>query len=489
MDEYTLGNQFHAGISRNITGREQTSQNNVRETTIPFQPISFEENCLETRCSPGHIHVFRQLIKTDQLQRCFGIADMPFREYNQHVMNYMCPFMTIIDPNSTFDFPIQCVLDQYYKEIKSTWAANQRIRHSMKRLLSLWLQRKCSKKYIQIPNFQTLEEPNEGNSVKWTDVESRCIYVIDGEQLIKSIDMYLKGNSWGISEPIFPRNPMTNRAFHIGQLNHITYQLYGWSSKMRRKPSALLTNLQEMSFNLDKFLQINRPRLAHNACKELFNDMKNIEAIEQWMDVIKEYNEIKFPITLQNRLTRWLLSSGDKLMIDNWRILLPDVIQFKEFNYFVRESWQDEEHIRWEVRRLWNQTSQHLNQWELKLFGTNETISANSDSDEDLSESQEEQSQEEQQDDDEDLVTEDEARGQVVLTQELEEEGQVQEQGQGQAEGLGLGQGQGQGHEQLIADPLFNYLYTVNPDNYIYNIVIFPLVIAGSSNNSNQTNT
>ena len=335
-------------------------------TRVKFNPLSIDERYAKSRCPLGMVRVFRPFLTSLYLEQRFGYADMELikgiSEMDKDTSSFNQSFTT---PTSIILPEIDVKISESQKranDAANVWIKNLIFRFQMRRLLTAWLCKKSQAKIHPIPNFQTLEEPDE-TALDWIDIQSRCIYKIDGYTLIKSIEMYLLASSWGTPEPIAPRNPMTNNTFHLGQLVSIFFKIYEWCGKNKKRVPPMITKFHEAKFSLRRFLMRNRPELVMNASRELFKDMGTEDAVEQWLDVVTEYINGIHRARAENDLLRWVATmktQEEKNLLESWRRILPDIIQYERFNYFIRPEWTEEGSITALIKVLWTATEKYF---------------------------------------------------------------------------------------------------------------------------------
>jgi hypothetical protein len=333
---------------------------------VKFNPLSIDERYAKSRCPLGMIRVFRPFLTSLYLEQRFGYRDLDLITGISEMDKDTSSF------NHSFNTPASITIPEISEKMSESqrraneaslvWNKNLQFRFQMRRLLTAWLCKKSQAKIHPIPNFQTLEEPDE-TALQWIDIQSRCIYKIDGYTLVKSIEMYLLASSWGTPEPIAPRNPMTNNTFHLGQLISIFFKIYEWCGKNKKRVPPMLTKFHEAKFSLQRFLMRNRPELVMNASRELFKEMGTEDAVEQWLDVVMEYIDGIHRTRAENDLLRWVATmktQEEKNLLESWRRVLPDIIQYERFNYFIRPEWTEEGSITALIKVLWTATEKYF---------------------------------------------------------------------------------------------------------------------------------
>ena len=340
-----------------------------------FNPVTIDD-FYKTRCAPGCVRIFPQLLpkvaeegglSLDTIRTSLAV-DLPFSKFEDHINTLTSPyqqFKQFNDSEMTKKFATafgRSNANKQYLIYRRIWDRFTEIRYQMRRLLNSWLLKKSQKKILPIPNYETMEDPEPSNCVEWTDIESRCTYRIHGDTLVKSMKMYLHHSDYGFPEPLTPKNPTTNAPFTLGQLIHLTYEIYSWCGKNRKLVPYILTKYQEAQFCLTKMVLKNRPEMTLYACRDLFKEIGQPDAIEMWLDMIEEYGTL-FPSLsrdeLETEMPLWIASLDATEHNDNlakWTSILPDLVQLSRFRYFIRSEWTDLTTVKKIVKGLWAKT-------------------------------------------------------------------------------------------------------------------------------------
>ena len=340
-----------------------------------FNPVTIDD-FYKTRCAPGCVRIFPQLLPNvaeegglplDTIRTSLSV-DLPFSKFEDHINTLTSPYQQFKQYNeSEMTKKFATVFgrsnpNKQYLIYRQIWDKFTEIRYQMRRLLNSWLLKKSQKKILPIPNYETMEDPEPSNCVEWTDIESRCTYRIHGDTLIKSMKMYLHHSDYGFPEPLTPKNPTTNAPFTLGQLIHLTYEIYLWCGKNRKPVPYILTKYQEAQFCLTKMVLKNRPEMTLYACRDLFKEIGQPDAIEMWLDMIEEYGTL-FPSLsrdeLETEMPLWIASldaTEYNHILSNWTSILPDLVQLSRFRYFIRSEWTDLTTVKKIVKGLWAKT-------------------------------------------------------------------------------------------------------------------------------------
>jgi hypothetical protein len=106
----------------------------------------------------------------------------------------------------------------------------------------------------------------------------------------------------------------------------------------------------------------NRPEMTLYACRDLFKEIGQPDAIEMWLDMIEEYGTL-FPSLsrdeLETEMPLWIASLDATEHNDNlakWTSILPDLVQLSRFRYFIRSEWTDLTTVKKIVKGLWAKT-------------------------------------------------------------------------------------------------------------------------------------
>jgi hypothetical protein len=340
-----------------------------------FNPVTIDD-FYKTQCASGCVRIYPQLLPKEAEEGGLSVdvirtslaVDLPFSKFKDHINTLVSPYQQFKQFNEnemTKKFNIKFGTssgNKPYLIYLRIWDKFTQIRHQMRRLLNSWLLKKSQKKILPIPNYETMEDPEPNNCIEWTDIENRCTYRIHGDTLVKSIKMYLHHSDYGFPEPLTPKNPTTNAPFTLGQLIHLTYEIYSWCGKNRKAVPYILTKYQEAQFCLSKLVLKNRPEMTLYACRDLFKEIGQPDAIEMWLDMIEEYATI-FPSVsrddLETEIPLWI-ASLDAIerndILATWSSILPDLVQLSRFRYFIRSEWTDMTTVKKIVRTLWAKT-------------------------------------------------------------------------------------------------------------------------------------
>ena len=340
-----------------------------------FNPVTIDD-FYKTRCAPGCVRIFPQLLPNvaeegglplDTIRTSLSV-DLPFSKFEDHINTLTSPYQQFKQYNeSEMTKKFATVFgrsnpNKQYLIYRQIWDKFTEIRYQMRRLLNSWLLKKSQKKILPIPNYETMEDPEPSNCVEWTDIENRCTYRIHGDTLVKSMKMYLHHSDYGFPEPLTPKNPTTNAPFTLGQLIHLTYEIYLWCGKNRKPVPYILTKYQEAQFCLTKMVLKNRPEMTLYACRDLFKEIGQPDAIEMWLDMIEEYGTL-FPSLsrdeLETEMPLWIASldaTEYNHILSNWTSILPDLVQLSRFRYFIRSEWTDLTTVKKIVKGLWAKT-------------------------------------------------------------------------------------------------------------------------------------
>ena len=340
-----------------------------------FNPVTIDD-FYKTRCAPGCVRIFPQLLPNvaeegglplDTIRTSLSV-DLPFSKFEDHINTLTSPYQQFKQYNeSEMTKKFATVFgrsnpNKQYLIYRQIWDKFTEIRYQMRRLLNSWLLKKSQKKILPIPNYETMEDPEPSNCVEWTDIENRCTYRIHGDTLVKSMKMYLHHSDYGFPEPLTPKNPTTNAPFTLGQLIHLTYEIYLWCGKNRKPVPYILTKYQEAQFCLTKMVLKNRPEMTLYACRDLFKEIGQPDAIEMWLDMIEEYGTL-FPSLsrdeLETEMPLWIASldaTEHNHILANWTSILPDLVQLSRFRYFIRSEWTDLTTVKKIVKGLWAKT-------------------------------------------------------------------------------------------------------------------------------------
>ena len=359
-----------------------------KKMTPLFNPMTLDE-FYATPCPSGHMRIPKPLLTVpaeyyssdlkaeNVIVQTNMMVTLPYTKLKKHFKTLMNPFAMFDQSENAFAFnelpQIKRLLNSCNNNSKETiyryiWNKFDVNRFPMRRLANAWILRKCYKKMMVIPNYETMEDPSPSNCIEWPDIPNRCSYRIHGDTLLKSMKMYLHHSEYGFPEPLWPKNPTTNAPFTYGQMIHIIYELYAWCGRNKKPVPYILTKFQEAEYCLSKLIVKNRPELSLYACRELMTDINQPDAIEMWLDMIEEYATI-YSSTSRDELEEespcWITSLSLKGghhreealgFLNQWSSIIPDLVQYSRFKYFNRSDWTNLAYVNTTVRTLWART-------------------------------------------------------------------------------------------------------------------------------------
>jgi hypothetical protein len=369
-------NQCISRILIGKSGRNFTIKNKDKSL---FNPMTLDEFYAQS-CPPGHVRIFRQLLPVgyglvdspSYIQYANLMVTLPFNKFKKYIDELTYPFEKLYSSKATYSSNFntwieqKCCVDKYsYNEV---WHRFAKIRYQMRRLANAFLLKKSMKKMMAIPNYITMEDPSPSNCIEWPDIQNRCSYRIHGDTLLNSMKMYLHHSEYGFPEPLWPKNPTTNAPFTYGQLIHLIYELYAWCGRNKKAVPYVLTKFQEADYCLSKLIIKNRPELTLYACRELFTEINQPDAIEMWLDMVEEYAVIYSSTSrdeLEDEIPRWLTSLSSERAYERkqaleylkkWSSIIPDLVQLSRFKYFNRTEWANTTTVKKIVNVLWAKT-------------------------------------------------------------------------------------------------------------------------------------
>ena len=359
-----------------------------KKMTPLFNPMTLDE-FYATPCPSGHMRIPKPLLTVpaeyyssdlkaeNVIVQTNMMVTLPYTKLKKHFKTLMNPFAMFDQSENAFAFnelpQIKRLLNSCNNNSKETiyryiWNKFDVNRFPMRRLANAWILRKCYKKMMVIPNYETMEDPSPSNCIEWPDIPNRCSYRIHGDTLLKSMKMYLHHSEYGFPEPLWPKNPTTNAPFTYGQMIHIIYELYAWCGRNKKPVPYILTKFQEAEYCLSKLIVKNRPELSLYACRELMTDINQPDAIEMWLDMIEEYATIYSSTSrdeLEEEIPCWITSLSlrgghhreEALgFLNQWSSIIPDLVQYSRFKYFNRSDWTNLAYVNTTVRTLWART-------------------------------------------------------------------------------------------------------------------------------------
>jgi hypothetical protein len=236
---------------------------------------------------------------------------------------------------------------------------NQTLRWRFKRLVSVWLSRKCSKRILGADSdIITMEPIQTKDQIRIVCLSTRSTYVYSGSALIRSVLSNLETQVEAIPDPKPPVNPLTNLAFTYSQMLELYHELVGWCAVHRRPFPTLLSLYKESNFNSEVLSKIHHNYLQYKASKNYFareesDDDFFIENLSNVFDAYKPLKERKeWHLVDVSKFRMWLKLDPGNYILAQWKMFVSDYWYYVQTDQFPRESWNSENSIMMDVKAL-----------------------------------------------------------------------------------------------------------------------------------------
>lgn len=169
---------------------------------------------------------------------------------------------------------------------------NIRMRWICRKWISRIRARIVTKRMIGTTDIATMEPIPEMYLISVSDYKSRSTYHFHCHTIQQIIRESLLFQTYGISNPIFPKNPYTNIPWSVGQIIVLMTQIQACVWNRRHKyVNPLLQWFREAGYCLNKFHKENREELHLLAAGSFFKDILNPEVQEITEEVLVDIME------------------------------------------------------------------------------------------------------------------------------------------------------------------------------------------------------
>ena len=218
----------------------------------------------------------------------------------------------------------------------SNWITKEQfVRSAMRILVNKWLYKRSEKRMLNDNDPWTLYPPI--NCIRIVDIKSRGVYQFEASSIKNHIENALGYSQWLFSNPYAPKNPLTNIAFHEGQLTTIIESLrkYGYGSWMIEAYKASNWNLK--TFRIDNSTQLKLysvKQIVKSSTDEL------CELLEDFID--DQFEEHGLELRKKKKKVLIVIKWGVRTMLvspymQKWVLLFHDYYKLK-FRYSIISS-------------------------------------------------------------------------------------------------------------------------------------------------------
>jgi hypothetical protein len=169
---------------------------------------------------------------------------------------------------------------------------NIRMRWICRKWIARVRARIVSRRVIGTTDLVTMEPIPESHLVTVADYKSRSTYQFHYHTIQRIIREALLFQTYGISSPIYPKNPYTNIRWSTGQLVVLMEQIQEYVWKQRhRNVNPLLQWFREAAYNIKRFQEEHKEELHLLAANSFFKDFLSPEVQEIVEEVLVDILE------------------------------------------------------------------------------------------------------------------------------------------------------------------------------------------------------
>jgi hypothetical protein len=235
----------------------------------------------------------------------------------------------------------------YIACMQDIFGKNQTIRWALKRLVTLWLVKRCSKKCIGKQDILTMDTIPERDQIRVHCLKSRCIYMFSGNSLLRLISSNMETQVQSIPHVTLPKNPYTNLVFTYGQIVHIYQECLRWCATRHRVFPSIFALHREYNFDLRRLNKLHNSYLQYKALHNYFqnDDMDATYFLETLTDILKTYKHVLSIHHVRAKLTRvylfvkWIQADPKHALLKQWNRFVTDYAFYVQTNIFPRDHW------------------------------------------------------------------------------------------------------------------------------------------------------
>ena len=243
--------------------------------------------------------------------------------------------------------------DEIYYEVEKIFYNNQWMRWQMKRLVLMYLQKKCKKRTIGEDNdIITGETIPKEEQVRIISIRNRTTYVFSGQVLVKTAKACLEGQTGAIPHVKTPHNPYTNTPFTYGELVKVYGEILTWCAKKGKALPGIIALYREYKFKNNMLLRVNHNYIQMKATESyILNDDVSGEFFIETMELILNDYELMLDVEFDSaligyqRFRLWNQMEPKYYLVIAWKKLASDYWYYKQTEQFPRENWRSEASI------------------------------------------------------------------------------------------------------------------------------------------------
>ena len=247
----------------------------------------------------------------------------------------------------------------FLRAVRELMRKNQNVRWLFKRLVALWIARKCRKRRIGADrDLITLEEIPQSEQIEIVCMSTRCIYTFTGHTLSRAVRSNLEAQNIAIPCVKTPLNPFTNIPFTYGQMVEVYYKLLGWCHSKRKGLPSIIALYRETGFRSGWLTKVHHNYIQYRATHAYIkNDDTSgeffLDNLENLLDTFSlALAEFEPDILTKQRFRYWFSKDPNNYLLKNWRYLVADFWYYEQTHNLVREHWRSEDTIIQDMRTL-----------------------------------------------------------------------------------------------------------------------------------------
>lgn len=215
--------------------------------------------------------------------------------------------------------------------LEKLFAENMRVRMLIQKFIARIRIRLMNKRHIgETDLYTTLPIPDSARVTVY-DTKTRSKYSFHTHTAIQCMTNNLTYSSYGISNPIEPKNPYTNLTWHMGQTMTLIEQISTNFLRAHRFLPELLFSYRINKYNVVEFYKKNLERLQIGAAVNFFKNIHDPDVISVYDELIEDLHAtVREPIVrphawagikraIYNRqMPKELYTRWDQLIVSEW---------------------------------------------------------------------------------------------------------------------------------------------------------------------------
>ena len=256
--------------------------------------------------------------------------------------------------------------DNYIYNLNRIYLNNQRHRWQMKRLLNIWLMKRCLKRVIGADSdIFTLGPIHAKDKIHITCMRTRSVYVFSGNALLRTACSSLETQAQSIPDTKAPCNPFTNIVFNYGQMLEVYNGCLQFCVTRRKSVPLILSMYRDSNFSIQHLLKSHSLHIQYLATQNYMkhDDHDNYILYENLGNIFKLYKDLlgEFaPICSALRFKVWIEMDPHNFLHTQWRSFLTDYWHYEQTEHLCRANWISETSIVFDMLTLLEASEQAL---------------------------------------------------------------------------------------------------------------------------------